>query len=125
MRFPRSRRLKTWGEFGAVRRSGKSQASRNLVLGVLKDEEATQFRFGFVTSKKVGNAVKRNLVRRRLRAVVRTLGPDLQGGGSIVTIARFRAAEASYEELLKEWRFLARKAEILLPEELMNVEKDK
>jgi ribonuclease P protein component len=45
-------------------------------------------RYGFITSKHLGNAVVRNRVRRVLREAVRQLHPDLQSGFDIVFIAR-------------------------------------
>ncbi len=113
MRLPRSRRLTEGNEFRVVRESGKSRAGRYLVLGVLGDPSARGLRFGFVTSKRVGNAVVRNRVRRRLRAIVREVGEELVGGGRLVTIARFNAARASYAELAEDWRKVARGLGIL------------
>ena len=113
MRLPRSSRLTDGHEFHAVRQTGKSKAGRHVVLGVLKDSRDVGFRFGFITSKRVGNAVARNLVRRRLRAIVRSLGEELQGGGKLVTIARQSAAVASYAELTEDWRRTAFRLGIL------------
>jgi ribonuclease P protein component len=57
-------------------------------------------RFGFTVSKKVGGAVIRNRIRRRLRALVAALDPTcLQLGCDYVLIARPAAAERTYAEL--------------------------
>jgi ribonuclease P protein component len=57
-------------------------------------------RFGFTVSRKVGGAVVRNRIRRRLRALVATLNPVLvRPGCDYVLIARPGAAERSYAEL--------------------------
>lgn len=56
-------------------------------------------RLGLSVSKKVGIAVKRNAVRRRLREIFRSAAPDLPGGVDIVVSARAVAAEADFEEL--------------------------
>jgi len=126
MRLPRKRRLTNWGDFRKVRERGKSFVANNLVLGVYwsadpevatSKDRSNLARFGFVTSKKVGNAVTRNRVRRRLRSIVREHGDELIGGEQaglrIVTIARFRAGTANQEILRREWRFLAAKAGLL------------
>jgi len=57
-------------------------------------------RFGFTVSKKVGGAVVRNLVRRRLRALVTALDPSrVREGYDYVLIARPGAEERSYQQL--------------------------
>ena len=68
---------------------------------------------GFITTKRLGNAVIRNLVRRRLRTVLSEVGGELPSGYLIVTVARPAAALATREALLKEWKWLARRAGLL------------
>jgi ribonuclease P protein component len=63
-------------------------------------EQVPGARFGFTVSKKVGSAVVRNRVRRRLRALVAALGPEhVRADFDYVLIARPGAAERSYPEL--------------------------
>jgi ribonuclease P protein component len=71
-------------------------------------------RCGFVTSKRIGNAVTRNRVRRRLREVVRRLLPRIAPGRDLVFVARPAAAQADLgalravvEQLLTRARLLA------------------
>jgi ribonuclease P protein component len=56
-----------------------------------------QARYGFIVSKRVGKAVIRNLVKRRLREIVRQL--NLKPGTDTVLSARPQAAQAEYEAL--------------------------
>lgn len=57
-------------------------------------------RFGFTVSKKIGGAVVRNRVRRRLRALVAALEPgQVRQGCDYVLIARPGAVERPYQEL--------------------------
>jgi len=57
-------------------------------------------RFGFTVSKKIGSAVVRNRVRRRLRALVAALDPSrVREGFDYVLIARPGAEQRSYREL--------------------------
>lgn len=69
----------------------------------VRDDGAEQLsvpsRAGFVVSKAVGNAVTRNRVRRRLRALVRERLIDLPAGSTLVIRALPAAAEASYPRL--------------------------
>jgi ribonuclease P protein component len=66
-----------------------------------------------VTSKRIGGAVVRNRVRRRLREIVRLHQQRLRNGLWIVTIARPPAANATYRALEDEWLRLADRASIL------------
>jgi ribonuclease P protein component len=107
-------RIKSRGDFARVRKNGRSFGGRFLVLGVLADPELeVPFKFGFILTRKVGNAVARNRVRRRLRAILSEFGDSLEPTGYVVTIARHRAPEASFEDLRRDWKKLARKAGIL------------
>lgn len=68
-------------------------------------------RFGFIVSKAVGNAVTRNTVRRRLKAICAEALPDLREGADVVIRALPSAATASFQDLRAEvLRCLARRA---------------
>jgi ribonuclease P protein component len=101
-------------EFDLVRRDGSVRRGKLLVLGVLEVENSVPSRAGFVVSRRVGSAVIRNRVRRRLREVVRRHQHKLRLNFWIVLIARREAANASYRALEDEWLRLARRAFILL-----------
>jgi ribonuclease P protein component len=110
-------RMKSRGEFARVRRDGKSYGGRYLVLGVLSDPQlGVPFKYGVILTRKVGNAVTRNRIRRRVRSVLSEVGEALAGGHYIVTIARHTAPGASFEELRGDWKRLARKAGLLSTE---------
>jgi ribonuclease P protein component len=113
--FPKSKRLVRTLEFARVKSEGTAHRGRTLVLGVLAREEEEQFRVGLVTSKRLGGAVVRNRVRRRLRDIVRTQQGRLRRGFWFVVIARPAAARASYDALKDEWLRLAERASILAP----------
>ena len=70
-----------------------------LMLGVLLVEQETAFRVGLVTSKRVGGAVVRNRVRRRLREIVRRHQHALPSGFWLVVIARPDSAQAAFATL--------------------------
>src|SRR5437870_5230787 len=111
--FPKSRRLVSPLDFERVRKNGRVQHGRLLMLNVLAIEGAAPFRAGFVTSRAIGSAVARNRVRRRLREIVRKHQHAIRNGVWIVTIARAKAATATYPELEAEWLRLAKRASIL------------
>ena len=112
-RFPRASRLSRTAEFKLVKQAGKSWTGRHLVLGVLAQPEATRARVGIVTTRKVGMAVVRNRIRRRIREVFRLHQFDLISGVWLVTIARPSAATASFRDLERDWLRLAERASIL------------
>ncbi|MEA3338227.1 MAG: ribonuclease P protein component [Chloroflexota bacterium] len=94
----RYQRLRPSGRFGKVRREGKCWAARLMVVCVLPNNLDTS-RFGFSVSKRVGKAVVRNRVRRRIREVVRLRQHQIAPGWDIVFIARSPIARANYGEV--------------------------
>ncbi len=59
-------------------------------------------RFGFIVAKTVGNAVVRNRVRRRLKAIAHELAPELPTGAEFVFRALPPAAVARFSDLKSE-----------------------
>lgn len=112
MRLPKKRRITRSGEFRRVREEGASFRGRNLILGVLAEGSLPDIKVGFVTTKRLGTAVMRNRVRRRLRAILVEVGDRILPGRYLVTVARPSAAEASYEALKREWLWLGHRAGI-------------
>ena len=113
--FPKTRRLTLTSQFVRVRTEGQNVRGRLLILGFLRTERTECFQAGFVKSKRIGEAVVRNRVRRRLRDVVRTQQGRLREGVWFIVIARPAAARASYRALKDEWLRLAERASILAP----------
>lgn len=98
--LPAAARMRRKSDFAAALRSG-SRAGRPLVsahLLVRRDDAAPPL-VGFVVSKKVGSAVVRNRVRRRLRHLVRGYLGSLPGGSLLVVRAAPRAAGARQADL--------------------------
>ena len=113
--FPKARRLTRSTEFLRVRQEGTAERGSLLTLGVLRPATSGGFRAGFVTSKRIGEAVARNRVRRRLREIVRRHQHRVAPAVWIAIIARPAAAKATYEQLEDEWLRLAKRASILAP----------
>jgi ribonuclease P protein component len=86
---------------------------RLLRLSAAPDPAGGGSRFGFVTSRRVGRAVIRNRVRRRLREICRLNRTMLAPGWLVVVVAKPAAAKASFSELREEWLILARRLPIL------------
>lgn len=113
MRLPKPRRMSRSGEFRSVREKGESYRGRLLVLGVLADERIRSVRCGFITTKRLGGAVVRTRMRRRMRALVQEWGDQIRPGRYLVLIARQAAVEAEPDALRKEWKWLLQRAKLL------------
>jgi ribonuclease P protein component len=113
MRLPSSFRIKSSRDFAQLRAEGKAYPGRYLVLSVLRGAAPSGFQFGLITSRKVGGAVMRNKIRRRLREVIRAHQSKIVGGCHLVVIARWRAPDADLGDLEKDWLRLAKRADIL------------
>ena len=92
------------------------QANGYLVLYARKNRTNTN-RVGITVSKKLGHAVVRNRVRRRIREVYRLNEEKFQPGWDIVIVARTKAIDAPFDQLVKGYLALARKAGILRTED--------
>lgn len=111
--FPKSRRLTLTSEFQQVREKGRAHHSKWLILSVLPSAPDQTLRYGVITSRRVGHAVLRNRVRRRLREIFRLHQGNLEAGHWIVVIARPAAATVTYQRLESDWLQLARRASIV------------
>lgn len=100
-------------QYALVYDKGNSWVSDLIVMKALANKLARS-RYGFSVSRRVGGAVVRNQVKRRLREIMRSL--PLEGGWDIIFIARPKAATAGFAELEKTVRWLLNRARILARE---------
>jgi ribonuclease P protein component len=94
---------------------GKTAADSRLALYVRRNGRKTN-RLGLTVSTKVGCAVVRNRVRRRLREIYRLNEDKLARGVDVVVVARVRAASSDYHRLEKSFLKLADKLDLLKKE---------
>ncbi|OFW68014.1 MAG: ribonuclease P protein component [Actinobacteria bacterium RBG_13_63_9] len=92
----RQLRLRRRKDFDAVFQRGKALSNRLLVLRSAPNH-LQHNRYGFITSKRLGGAVVRNRVRRRLREGIRSL--PARPGWDVVVSARNAAAQADFQQL--------------------------
>ena len=113
-------------EFRRLYGKGQSAASQTMVVYCRRNgrerltgrapgsgDKLPANRLGLTASTKLGNAVHRNRIRRRLREAYRLTEPQLKQGFDIVIVARVRAFDAPFSVLLADFRRLARKTGLL------------
>lgn len=87
--------------------NGKKFVAQTMILQVVAQDEVDAVRLGFTVTKKMGNAVVRNRIKRRLRAVARLLFKEYACVGfDYVIIARKAAFDADFSVLKKDLKYL-------------------
>jgi len=113
-RFPPTNRVRKRSEFRSVQGRGRRVTSRHFVVLVLARDLRTEdaetpapTRLGLVVSRKVGNAVRRNRVKRLIREAFRNCPEWRLTGMDLVVIPRNLPARLGMQEVLAEFRKLA------------------
>jgi ribonuclease P protein component len=106
----KTERLTGTRDFEAVFTNGKSCANNIVVLRALPNSLGSS-RCGFAVGKRLGGAVVRNRVRRRLREAVRHV--PIEAGWDMVVIARQAATETDYHTLSKATEELLARAKLI------------
>jgi len=110
--FPKEVRLRRRSEFLRVQDKGHKVTADCLLCLVLPNGRADGVtRLGLTVSTKVGPAVVRNRIRRRLRELFRVKKATLPKGLDMVFIARSSAAEADFARLAKAYERIERELE--------------
>lgn len=93
-------RLKKKVQFNYIFRKGERKSSKHFCLFIVKSKYSN-YKIGYSISKKIGKANKRNLLKRRLKEIVR-LNNLAQKGFNYVLQARIGASELNYQEIEKQ-----------------------
>ncbi|WP_273123526.1 ribonuclease P protein component [Metabacillus sp. HB246100] len=108
----RKYRVKKNKDFQKIFKQGKSIANRQFVLYIMDNSTEKEFRIGLSVSKKIGNAVTRNKVKRLIRQVFLEEKDKLITGKEFIMIARKPAAEMNYHEVKGSVQHLLRKGKL-------------
>ncbi|MEH7378615.1 MULTISPECIES: ribonuclease P protein component [Bacillaceae] len=106
-------RIKKNKEFQTAFQKGQSFANRQFVVYSLKKEGQDYFRIGLSVSKKIGNAVTRNRIKRYVRQSIFELNEQLAPGNDYVIIARKPAAEMDFFEVKKSLTHVLKVGKVL------------
>jgi len=113
--FPKSSRLRKSSEFKEVFRKGRKIVTHTLVFHVLKTNLGGP-RLGLAVSRKVGKAVRRNKVKRRIREVFRTRKQVFPASYDLVVYPRRGVLEKSIVDYCESFEILLTKLNRTGPE---------
>ncbi|KGL41842.1 ribonuclease P protein component [Listeria newyorkensis] len=106
-------RIKKDDEFQRVFKKGKSFANRQFVVYIFKREDLAHFRIGLSVSKKIGNAVVRNRIKRCIRQTFHELNEQIDSGYDYIIIARKPAANMDFHEIKKSLMHVLKLSRVL------------
>ena len=104
-------RLKNPREFSLVYSQGTPCFGKYIVVSILPTKSQVS-RVGFAVSKKIGNAVMRNKIKRRLRAIMQDVASQVSPGYDLVIGAKRSATSASFSDLDRDLRLALKKGRV-------------
>lgn len=118
--FPARLRIKQRREFLQVQQGGRKHHVRHFIVFVSprRDQPAgaegagLPTRLGITVTRKIGNAVERNRIKRLVREVFRLHRARLPEGLDLVWIAKQQAAQACFADVLDDFEALARRSDL-------------
>ncbi len=105
-------RIKKNDEFQKIFKHGQSFANRQLVLYFLKKPNQSHFRIGLSVSKKIGNAVMRNQVKRYLRQAFHELEEDIRQDYDLIIIARKPTNQMNFHEMKQSLNHVLKRSKL-------------
>lgn len=106
-------RLKNKNKFKKTFTFGKAVACPYFVLYYLKNNEPGNSKIAFAAGRKIGKAILRNKIKRRLREACRQHAGNLADGYNIIFIARAKIKGISYHDVEKNMSALLKKTGLL------------
>ncbi|MFI0348272.1 MAG: ribonuclease P protein component [Chthoniobacterales bacterium] len=115
--LPREARLRYGYQYDSVHKKGISVHGALFRLACLSPSDVSPTQCGIITSRRVGGAVVRNKIKRRLRTLYRLDRNLIIPGLWIVIIAKSKASTASLADLRAEWVRLGKRLSIFKNEQ--------
>jgi ribonuclease P protein component len=116
MPMKRRYRLRRPQDFARLKADGKVTKHPMMLVSILPNDLPFN-RYGVITGKRLGNAVRRNRIRRVLSEGVQALHPHLKQGFDVVLVVRPLASDGAYAVGYKALMDTFRRAKLLLEDE--------
>jgi len=113
----RINRLKKRYQFNYVYKAGEHFSSENCVL-YTASSKTKNIKVGFAVTKKIGHAIVRNKIRRRLREILKKQLPNLKQNYNIIVVAKESIVDAPFDQLTIEIEKLLKKAALFEDEKI-------
>ena len=108
--------VKQNGDFRRIYRRGRSAVAGGVVVYCLKNR-AGGSRLGVTVSKKLGHAVVRNRVRRRIRELYRLNRDKMRSGWDVIIVGRSRSISGSFQKMTEAYLDCLRRLSLLREED--------
>ena len=107
--YPRAVRIRSRNDYLRIQNVGSKTRGSFFIL-LIASNDLPISRFGITVSRKSGNAVKRNSIKRKIREILRLNRGRFLPGNDIVVVARHRASEAAFSQMEEELLELSQRA---------------
>ncbi|MGN1212549.1 MAG: ribonuclease P protein component [Christensenellales bacterium] len=109
-------RLKKRKQFNWTFKNGQKCYGKNLIL-VFNSSWAKDYKVGFSVTKKVGKAVVRNKVKRRIKEAVRIYQNNIAQNHTLIFVAKPQIVDVEFSTIVKEVEFLLKKSGLFIKDE--------
>ncbi|MDO9629706.1 MAG: ribonuclease P protein component [Acholeplasmataceae bacterium] len=106
-------RIKRNSEIDAIFKVKKVKGDSYFAIYQSDDSEATNFRFALSIGKKYGNAVARNLAKRRIRMIVNELQQQFSKNKLFIIVVKPQSSELNYQEMKTKLTVLFKKSKLM------------
>ena len=112
----KNNRLRKRYQFQYIYKSGKYISEKAVTLHYVPSKTKS-IKVGFAVTKKIGHAIKRNLIRRRLREILRKYLPSLKQNYNIILVAKEQILETEFAKLERQVVNLLNRADLFKNDE--------